>query len=93
MLDSVFDADAELFSAAEVVFNIIRAVFERCADICYAVPAQQQNDVLHHRPAAQRHKRLRHVAGYGLEPPPFAACHDNCLHKPSLLKSIVAAAA
>ena len=35
----------------------------------------------------------RYLREQGYEAFSLAACHDNCLHKPSLLKSIVAAAA
>ena len=80
VLHAVLKPYAEAAAVAEVAHDIARAVPHRRADIRKALLTQEDDYVLHHRPAEQRHHRLRRVAGDAPEPCAHSARHDNCFH-------------
>ena len=63
LLAPVGELDAELRPVAEVVLDRLREPVQVGDRLAEAVPGEQAEDVLHHRPVQHRRHRLRHRIG------------------------------
>ena len=81
LLGGVDHAHAELGAVAEVGADGVGQEGDGDDDLVEAVPLQQVDDVLHHRPVDQRQHRLGRVRGERAQPGALAAGHDHGLHR------------
>ena len=82
-LYAVLELHAEFPPIAEMGHDFPGPVVQRRADLCIAVFPQQLDDVLHHRPAQDRHHGFRVLPRHRTQPRPQTARKDHCLHRSS----------
>jgi hypothetical protein len=80
LLGRIDHAHAELGAVAEVVAYVVAHERDGHDDLLEAVPAQQVDDVLHHRRVGDGHHRLGRVGRERAQASPLAASHDHGLH-------------
>ena len=80
LLGGVVQRHAELLAVAEVVADQAGEELHGDDDLVEAVPLEQPQDVLHHRPVDHGQQRLGHVRGQRPQPGALAAGHDDGLH-------------
>jgi hypothetical protein len=80
LLGGVDHAHAELGTVAEVAADGVGEEGDRHHDVGDAVPPQQRDDVLHHRPSDQRQHGLGQVGRLRAQAGPLTAGHDHRLH-------------
>ena len=91
-LVGIADGDTELAAVAEVGLDVIGQERNRDHDLVEAVPGEQIDDVLHHRPVGDRQHRLGGVRRERTQTRPLTAGHDDSLHRNSLRGSGTGAA-
>ena len=72
--------DAQARSVPKIFHNTLGPVAQGHADVGEPMPAQQGNDVFHHRLVKQGHHRLGQTQGHRPQPPSLPAGHDYSFH-------------
>ena len=85
VLDGVAEVHALLRPVAEVVADVGPQVLHSRDHLAHLVAAEQQQDVLHDRPARHRHEGLRALARQRPQPGALPARHDHGPHAPSMV--------
>ena len=89
ILDPVAERKPERAAVPEGVDDLLRAVFQRGADLGEALCGEQAQDMLHHGASEQRREGLGVPARHGAQPAALAAGQDDCLHGKTLLNESV----